>query len=109
MELEVCWSGATWRTFPAPQVGTAPDLKSQAYRNAHEVARRRVLDVLPDRGCGLTLQIIAAKAGISVDLARKRIVELYDDGRVEMQQPIRSFNGESRKLYRRAQRVEAAA
>jgi len=107
MNLEVVWSGSTWRMFDIP-VGTLPDV---TLAGKESKMRGEIHDAL----CAVvndSYQSVAAiqeRAGVSEVSARKFVARMVRRGVLETISRPNPRGGCPVKLYRRVQRERVAA
>ena len=107
MEMQVVWSGSTWRMFDIP-VGTLPDV---AVHGKESKMKGEIHDAL----CAVmteSYQSVAAiqeRAGVSEVSARKFVARRVRRGVLETISRPNPRGGCPVKLYRRVQREQVAA
>ena len=102
-ELEPVWSGATWRTFPAPVV--APHAARPAFEATHQIGR--VLAALHDDW--QSRDAVRERAEIDGRRVRECLAKLVEDGLAE-RQSVRTKGraGQAPHFYRRRRQDVAA-
>lgn len=131
MELEVVWSGATWRDVPAPVVATMPTTRGASERTARATrekvqrserfmaaqavaqerkraaAKARILSALD--GEWRTLADLCQRSGFSVGGIYKYLRPMERTGAVDVSKDREGMGqGAPRKLYRRKAQEQAA-
>lgn len=131
MELEVVWSGATWREIPAPVAATMPPMRVTSERATRETrprvqrsarfiaaqavaqerkrtaAKARILDALD--GEWRTLADLCQRSGFSVGGIYKYLRPMERTGAVDVSKDREGMGqGAPRKLYRRKAQEQAA-
>ena len=107
MNLEVVWSGNTWRQFAPPIVASAPDPDAKCYYSDRTVEKVRLC--IGD--AEMSIADIRAASGACDAAVRAVVRRLVASGALSVSTQTRrqSRGGHPMKLYRKVQRQEAAA
>jgi predicted ArsR family transcriptional regulator len=110
MDLETSWTGATWRTFPPPPIGTADDpgtprpRLSAAQQQRARATWDRVWAAVPGT-YPLKVQVIADRAGVHLETTRHVLNRMVIKGLVDMTRERRSqMTGAPQSLFQRSAR-----
>lgn len=103
IELEPVWTGATWRSFPQPQVGAPVGgvIRPGFERTGLSDRQQQILTLLVDRGA-LTMRELYTACGVSWKTMRDDLRLLLETGRVVASRKPHPCRGGWLWVYRRA-------